>query len=210
MLNIIFDMDGTLIDSENAICAAINAIRKDRNLPRLENDYIKQVLHTPNLNCPKIFYELDNFAYPSYKVGFEKYFHKAYEQDVKVFDGVLWLLDECKKRNYFLAIASNAPHNELLPILHHHKIAHFFDTIIGSTPNRESKPSPMMIDMILQSAPFVKSIFVGNGAKDEGAAKNANIPYLHAKWGENPASLKPNEFCTAKGLLKLIEKRGNK
>lgn len=204
MLNVIFDMDGTLIDSENAICAAINEIRADKNLPPLDSEYIKQVTHTPALNCPKIFYEIDNFPHPSYKVGFESYFRKHYEQSATLFDGVEWLLQRCKHKGYFLAIASNAPHDELPTILQRHKIAHFFDEVLGSRQGIESKPSPMMIEMIVQKSPFNQSVFIGNGAKDRGAAQNAKIPYFHAKWGEN--SIKSDEFSDAKELFALLQK----
>lgn len=206
MLNVIFDMDGTLIDSEDCICAAVNAIRKDRNLAPLEYEFIKQTAHTPNVSCAKVFYEIDDFAFPSYKVGFESYFDKAYNDGARLFEGVEWLLRECKKRGYSLAIASNAPQHTLGGILEQHKIFAFFDSILGAQIGIESKPSPMMIHKILQNAPFEKSAFVGNGAKDRGAAKNAGIPYLHAKWGANPSTLEKDEFDSAQKLLAMLEK----
>lgn len=204
MLNIIFDMDGTLIDSEECICKAVNAIRKDRGLVPLTHSFIKESTHTPGLNCAQIFYELDSIA-PSYKVGFEAYFEAAYKE-AKLFEGVDCVLQKCKAQNCYLAIASNAPEESLEPILARLNILGYFSAVLGSKIGRESKPSPMMIELILQNAPFERSIFVGNGNKDRGATQRAKIPYLHAKWGAESKSLKENEFNTALELWGLINR----
>lgn len=108
-----------------------------------------------------------------------------------------------QKKNYFLALASNAPQQGLKPILQRHKINQYFDSILGTNDTIESKPNPMMIYLILRNAPFAKSVFVGNCLKDEGAAKNAKIPYLQAKWGAN--ALKDNEFASAEELLEKLK-----
>ncbi|MBD5164395.1 HAD family hydrolase [Helicobacter sp.] len=203
MLNVIFDMDGTLLDSENSICEAINAIRRDKNLPVLPKETIQHAIHTPNLNCAKIFYGIEDFPHKSYKVGFEAYFTKHYEQSAVLFEGVREMLQICKERNYFLALASNAPQEALEGILQKHKIHQFFNIILGTNDTIESKPNPMMIHLALEKAPFQSSVFVGNCLKDEGAAKNAKIPYLQAKWGEK--ALQSNEFSTAKELLAKLQ-----
>lgn len=208
MINVIFDMDGTLLDSEDSICAAIAEIRHDKQLPALPKEAIQHAIHTPGVDCAKVFYEISNFPHKSYKVSFETYFKKHYEQAV-LFEGVREMLQACKAKNYFLALASNAPHNGLKPILQKHNIAQYFDTIIGTNPGIESKPNPMMIYRILESAPFAQSVFVGNCAKDEGAATNAKIPYLQAKWQTQDKSdketLQENEFRTASELLAKLQ-----
>lgn len=55
MINVIFDMDGTLLNSEDCICAAIAEIRHDKQLPALSKEVIQQAIHTPGVDCAKFF-----------------------------------------------------------------------------------------------------------------------------------------------------------
>ncbi|EIJ7334107.1 HAD family hydrolase, partial [Campylobacter jejuni] len=50
MINVFFDMDGTLIDSANAISCAVNEIRRDLNLTPLSREIIMQTINTPNID----------------------------------------------------------------------------------------------------------------------------------------------------------------
>ena len=96
MINVIFDMDGTLINSSNAICSAVNEIRQDLNLKTLEHKFIMQTINTPGKDWAKILYNIDNFEHSTFKEGFEKYFIKHYKQSVILYDGVLKVLEFLK------------------------------------------------------------------------------------------------------------------
>ncbi|ELZ2120112.1 HAD family hydrolase, partial [Campylobacter coli] len=61
MINVFFDMDGTLIDSANAISCAVNEIRNELNLSPLSREKIMQTINTPNVDWAKELYSIDNF-----------------------------------------------------------------------------------------------------------------------------------------------------
>ena len=203
MINVIFDMDGTLINSSNAICSAVNEIRQDLNLKTLEHKFIMQTINTPGKDWAKILYNIDNFEHSTFKEGFEKYFIKHYKQSVILYDGVLKVLEFLKDKNCFIAIATNAPQSSLSKVLEKHNILPYFDKALGVSFDIEPKPSPMMLKRIQAEAKFNKTIFVGDSAKDKLAAQNANIPYIHAKWGEDKCE--KDEFTNADELIKLIQ-----
>ncbi|GKX94062.1 hypothetical protein THJ031_10560 [Campylobacter jejuni] len=131
MINVFFDMDGTLIDSANAISCAVNEIRQDLNLAPLSREIIMQTINTPNIDWAKELYNIENFHHSNFKEGYEKYFVKRYEQSVVLFEGVKELLEFLKSKNCFLAIATNAPQSSLSNILKKHDIIPYFDKILG-------------------------------------------------------------------------------
>lgn len=219
MTAVIFDMDGTLINSANAICEAVNEIRQDLNLEPLPHAFIVQTINTPGKDWAKILYNIENFSHSSFKEGFERYFVKHYKQSVVLYDGVLGVLEWLKSRGVYLAIATNAPQASLNAVLERHGILPFFDKVLGISLGIEPKPHPMMLDLIrdevralgnkkcadennraeLKSGGVLKNcIFVGDSLKDKEAAKNAKMPFLWAKWGENSTlnskNLNKNEF----------------
>lgn len=207
MLTVIFDMDGTLINSANAISSAVNEIRKNLNLQALDERFILDTINTPGKDWAKILYNIDDFEHSTFKQGFERYFIKHYEQSVILYDGVIDILTYLQNKDAYIAIATNAPQDSLDKILSKHKISEYFNVIVGVSAKMEPKPSPQMLNFIQNQSPFDKALFVGDSKKDEEAAKNANIPYLSAKW--NMPTSKANEFSNANELLKLFEKYFN-
>ena len=198
MINVIFDMDGTLINSANAICEAVNEVRASLNLEPLQHKFITQTINTPGKDWAKILYDIDNFAHNSFKEGFEKYFIKHYQQSVVLFDGVLSVLEWLKSKDCYLAIATNAPQGSLGAVLQKHGIVSFFDKILGVSLGIEPKPHPMMLNLIRDEAKFGTSVFVGDSAKDKAAAHNAKMPFLQAKWFENAKDFSTNSNGYAK------------
>lgn len=216
MTAVIFDMDGTLINSANAICMAVNEIRADLNLAPLEHKFIIECVNTPGKDWAKILYNIDNFTHTSFKEGFERYFVKHYKQSVVLYDGVAELLAWLKEQNAYLAIATNAPQSSLTAVLDKHGILGFFDKILGVSFGIEPKPHPMMLDLIRDEARILgdKSgnalrtcVFVGDSLKDKEAAFNAKMPFLHAKWSES-AELN-SEFSPALNTNFSVEKGEN-
>lgn len=204
MINVFFDMDGTLIDSANAITCAVNEIREELALPPLLRAEILRIINTPGTHWAKELYGKSDFDENGFKDGFEKYFLKHYEKSVILFEGVLEILAFLKEQNCYLAIATNAPQNSLTTILKKQNIQHYFDKILGISTGIEPKPSPMMLNLLKEEAPHSQSIFIGDSQKDKEAARNAALPYYHAKWyAKNLAS---NEFSNANELIELLKK----
>lgn len=208
MITAIFDMDGTLINSANAICAAVNEIRSELGLTPLENALIMQIINTPGKDWAKELYEIENFSASSFKDGFEKYFIKHYQQSVILYEGVREILEFLKSKNAFLAIATNAPQGSLATILKQHDILPYFNKVLGVSLGIEPKPSPVMLNLIKDESPFKTCVFIGDSDKDRHAALSAKMSYYHAKWGFKGA-LKEDEFSDAKGLLRFLKKHMN-
>ncbi|MCR2101705.1 HAD family hydrolase [Campylobacter upsaliensis] len=203
MINVFFDMDGTLIDSANAISSAVNEIRAELKLSPLKREDIMRIINTPQIDWAKELYEMKNFNHSSFKDGFEKYFIKHYQQSVVLFEGIKEILDFLKEQKCYLAIATNAPQSSLTQILNKHNILPYFDKILGVSVGIEPKPSPMMLHLLKEEASYQTSLFIGDNAKDKEAAQRADIPYYHAKWYEK--DLKENEFSNAKELLNFLK-----
>ena len=226
MIAAIFDMDGTLINSANAICEAVNEIRQSRDLEPLPHAFITQTINTPGKDWAKILYNIENFSHSSFKEGFERYFIKHYEQSVVLYEGVREVLQWLKSRGAYLAIATNAPQASLGAVLAKHGILPFFDKVLGVSAGIEPKPHPMMLDLIRSEAQTLGAqdfVFIGDSLKDKEAAFNAKMPFLWAKWGENSVNLSEKshenlaensqnpsenvfEFTNANELKNLLEK----
>ncbi len=187
---VIFDMDGTLLDSKKDITISINYIRDlHYNLPPLSEEFVVNAINMSERNLPKMFYGTDIYNDKDREV-FEIHYAMQCTQNPYLYDGVLETLQKLMACGVKLSVATNAPTPFALRMLKHLKVADMFDMIIGADKVKCSKPDPEMLNEILKHYNFDKTKHkawvVGDSSKDMLSAKNADIEGLFATWGFSP------------------------
>ena len=181
---IIFDMDGTLIDSSQTVANAINFVRQRIGLPPMDRKKILEAVNNPNLNPAEYFYEIEKFE-PIHEEWFMEYYSKYHDKELKLFDGVLDLLYELKAKGCNLALATNAYRRSTIETLKFLKIDNIFDEVVCYDDVKRAKPYPDMLLYICQKLNISKNkaLFVGDGSKDKQASKSAEIDFILVSWG---------------------------
>ncbi|NQY22137.1 MAG: HAD family hydrolase [Campylobacteraceae bacterium] len=180
---LMFDMDGTLINSGFAIANSINHVRINLGLTKLEKDYILENINDPRINASEFFYNTKEFT-SEQRTLFEEYYQKNCLDNLHLYDGIEDLLKSLQN-DYTLSIATNANSAYAKRMLDHLGIAKYFDTILGYNDVKNAKPHPEMVNKILKKHNILKSNaqMIGDSKKDTQAAFNAGIDSVLVNWG---------------------------
>ncbi len=184
---VIFDMDGTLLDSKKDITISVNHVReRHHNLGPLSEEFIVEAINMEVRNLSMMFYETEVY-HDRDRDLFEKHYEYQCIQHPYLYDGVREMLHELVVSGVKISVATNAPTKFAFRMLNHLEVGHLFDVIIGADEVEKSKPSPQMLEKILQHYEFDKNMhnawMVGDNIKDMKSAKNAGIESIFATWG---------------------------
>jgi phosphoglycolate phosphatase len=181
---IIFDMDGTLVDSSKALSNAINHVRKQLHLPPLEHMDILSKINDHSVNSAQYFYKSKHFI-PEHQKWFSSYYSANHHRELVLYDGIKELLQSLKENDFKLAVATNAYRKSAIESLAHLDIHDCFDAVVCYDDVKEGKPSPQMLHRITElfSLETKHALFVGDGERDQMAAIRAGMDYIMVSWG---------------------------
>ncbi len=184
---VIFDMDGTLVDSGEDIAISVNYVRAvNHGLPPVPTERIVEWINLPVRSLPQLFYETPVYEDRDREL-FEAHYHRQCIQNVRAYDGIETLLAALRERDIKLAVATNAPSTFARRILAHVGLADYFAAIEGPDTAGASKPDPAMLAKILSQTGFRHGIhrgwMVGDNTKDIEAARTAGIDAVFCTWG---------------------------
>ncbi len=180
----IFDMDGTLVDSSQAISNAINFVRKRLKLPPLPYKAIISKINDPHINAAQYFYESNHFEV-RHEEWFSQYYSANHKRELRLYAGILELLNRLKARGCLLAVATNAYRRSTLETLKHLGILSFFDAVASYDDVSNGKPAPDMLLKILEELKIApkEAIFIGDSPKDRMASAAAGVEFIALSWG---------------------------
>jgi len=180
---IIFDMDGTLINSGDVISNTINYVRTNLGLETMPKDELLSNINNPEINSSDFFYGTSAFTDEQTKL-FGEYYDKNCISDISLYDGIIELLEELNQ-NFTLSIATNASSEFARKMIKFLNIDHYFDFIIGANEVSTPKPHPEMLLNTLEKLNFKveESILIGDSNKDKNAAVACDMDYLLVNWG---------------------------
>ncbi len=180
---IMFDMDGTLIDSGTSITNTINHVRENLGFEKMEKNFILEKVNDPNINAAEFFYGTKEFT-EQQKVLFEEHYNANCLRDLELYEGIQKLIDDLKS-DFTLAVATNANSTFARKMLNHVGIGEHFKTILGYDSVTNAKPHPEMVYKILDTHNIQKdnAQLIGDSHKDIMAATNAGIDSVLVNWG---------------------------
>lgn len=181
---IIFDMDGTLVNSSITIANAINYVRKNLGFEPMEQEHILRLINDHTINPAQTFYHANAFD-RDHEKWFSEYYTKNHANELVLYTGIRELLENLKAKGHTLAVATNAYRVSTIESLTHLDVHHFFDGIACYDDVPRGKPHPDMLHKLLDdlSHSSHETLFIGDGPRDELASQSAEIDYLMVAWG---------------------------
>jgi len=184
---VLFDLDGTLIDTAADLGAAANHVLDAHRLPLLTTEVIRQTASHGALGLLKAGFgdRLEDYDVDSLRQMLLDYYDAHIAIHSRAFDGIAALLDAFAARSVPWGIVTNKPGwltTKLLATLP--EFASSGVTISGDTlPVRKPDPAPLLhACKRLQSTPE-QTLYVGDAARDMEAGKRAGMGTVAVHWG---------------------------
>ena len=173
---IVFDLDGTLIDSHDQIEAALNEARVELGYGTSPSGQIFQKLGQP---VSDLFFDLQLNPIQQEQLisRFRSYLNKEIEQVNICYPDVIGLIEFIRFNEARIAIATSKQTLMARKVVEHSLLNGLINHVQG-TDGFRPKPDPKVIKMCLDRFPGSRAIMIGDRTEDISAAKNAGIPSI--------------------------------
>lgn len=200
---VIFDLDGTLLNTLDDLTDAVNYALKRYQMPTRTLDEIRSFVGNGiyNLLCLSVPDGSKNLQFETVYTLFCEYYQEHCNDKTRPYPGVIDLLKQLKNRGIHLAIVSNKADfgvKELKEIY----FEEYMEAAIGEREGIERKPAPDTVYQALREMGVTgeKAVYVGDSDVDIKTAENAGIPCISVTWG-----FRDREFLLAHGAAELAD-----
>ncbi|TGX83603.1 HAD family hydrolase [Palleniella muris] len=195
--NIIWDLDGTLMNTLEDLADATNFALQAFDMPERTIDEIRQFVGNGvrTLIIRAVPDGEDNPRFEEVFAKFKEYYMIHCQDHTDLYPGIADTLQELHKKGFRMAVVSNKIQEGVSEL--HEKF--FKDTIaiaIGERPNVQRKPAPDMVHIAMKELGCTAedTIYIGDSDVDIMTAKNSRIPCISVLWG-----FRDKEFLLANG-----------
>ncbi|MGZ3216597.1 phosphoglycolate phosphatase [Paracoccus sp. T5] len=181
---IVFDLDGTLIDSAPDIHACVNAVLRQNGISPLGLDRVRSFIGGGvDLLWTRVIAAtgIDPVHRPDLVAAFMARYHDATAL-TRVFPGVTEALGRLADAGHLLGICTNKPLGPTRVILEHFGLASMMSAVIGgdSLPQKKPDPAPLRaaLDLLGVTGDTPNAIYVGDSEFDADCAAAVPVPFL--------------------------------
>lgn len=180
---IIFDLDGTLIDTNDIIIRSFRSTF-ERHFPDL--DVTNYQIHSfigPTLEQTFSDYTTDPFEIQDMIQSYREFYVKYEIGNFHIYPDVYEVVSDLKQKNYNLAILTSKFREAAWPSYTHYKLDEIFDVFVGLDDVEYPKPHKNSIETVLSHFPDSSTaIMIGDNQGDIMAGNNAGIYSAGVSW----------------------------
>lgn len=185
---LVFDWDGTLLDSTGAIVEAVKATCRDLDLPEPPDEHARQVIGLGLVDALR--HSAPDLAEERFPQMVERYryHYLARDHELLLFDGASELIAELNASGYLLAVATGKSRQGLNRALMHCGLGRYFSAT-RCADECLSKPHPQMLEELMEelSISTDRTLMIGDTTHDLQMAVNAGVAGLAVTYGAHSA-----------------------
>ena len=180
---LVFDLDGTLIDTAADICATLSLALLDCGLPALAPGEIPPDMHSPlrGIVAAQLASNGQDSALASHVVrAYERRFGRQPHATSQVYPGVSRYLASRQRDGCRLAVCTNKRHADAVAVLAHFDLLKFFSHVVGSNSAARAKPDPAPLQMALEllQADPAEALLIGDSHVDALCAQRSGVGFV--------------------------------
>ena len=195
---VLFDLDGTLVDTAPDLGYALNLQRANHGLPPLPDAVIRPQASHGARGLLGIGFDLhpDDARFARMREEFLQLYADNICRHSRPFPGILELLAELEARQLKWGVVTNKPARFTEPLMSVLDLAERAACIVsGDTcPQSKPHPAPMLCAAELCGATPAQCLYLGDAERDIQAASAAAMPALVAAWGYIDAADQPHTW----------------
>ena len=207
---VLFDLDGTLVDSYNALTEAVNYARREHGMNELSGAHIRQFVGDGIDKLLQRAFESDQVP-TSARAAFENRYDEICCEESKVLEDVEATLEELARLNVAMAVCTNKPTCFSRKILEFLDLARHFRAIVGPDMAGARKPEAQHLLRTLESTETAPgdALVVGDMPIDVHAARNSGIDVAVVPTGSSSSeqlrAAQPDHYLDRfSDLLKIV------
>ena len=184
---VLFDLDGTLVDSAPDLCASLNRIRRSENLAPLPYNVLREYTGSGARGLLKIGFDITDQdpRFPELKERFLSDYQNHCAEKVCCFDGIEQTLEEIEQAGWQWGVVTNKFSNFTVPIMKKLGLYDRACVIISGDETGKLKPHPdnMLVALNKMRALPQETPYVGDDIRDSKVAQTLGMPFAAATWG---------------------------
>ena len=188
---IIFDLDGTLIDSGPDLANSLNYVLKKQGFKDVNQSILGSLIGGGaemmiRKGFEHIEAKIDEKKIETYISQFLEYYYNNCTNQTKLYEGVENTLKYLKKVNIKVCLCTNKRQYLTNKIMKEFNFEHYFDFVLGSSKELQMKPSVQMLEFCLKKLKINSSeqcVMIGDSDNDILPANKLNMTSIYVKYG---------------------------
>lgn len=199
---LIFDLDGTLLDTIGGLAKAVNLAIEPFGFPAITAQECASYVGNGYLKLIERALQKDQKVYASFSEeeknrlmshlpqDFLKAYEDVYLEEAPAYPGIEELLKKLQAKGVGLSVNTNKKHALSLPMLEKFLPDISFDQVVGELEGKPRKPDAYGVGLILdfykqklKEKEVLEVIYVGDSEVDLKTAVAASLPCIHVQWG---------------------------
>ena len=195
---VLFDLDGTLVDTAPALAFALNTLLQEQGHVALPYESIRPAASHGSVALLKLAFSIspEDANFKSLQQRFIEIYQQNIDRETALFEGMEEVITKLEENKITWGIVTNKPAFLTDPLVEKLGLADRAACVVSGDTTAHSKPhpAPMLHACSLINHPPKDCLYIGDAKRDIEAGKNAQMKTITARWGYLSENDKPENW----------------